>query len=51
MHEIIDQLDKFTSLKRFFIAGAVSEPTLHPEFINFISELLKFLISNTSFSF
>ena len=41
MHEIIDQLDKFTSLKRFFIAGAVSEPTLHPEFIDFIQYLVK----------
>ena len=39
MSDIISQLDKFTGLKRFFIAGAISEPTLHPEFTRFIEYL------------
>ena len=30
LNEIVKQLDTFVGLKRFFIAGAVSEPTLHP---------------------
>lgn len=37
--EIIKQLDKFKNLKRFFIAGTLSEPTLHPEFLDFIKYL------------
>ena len=28
--EITDQLDSFVGLKRAFIAGAISEPTLYP---------------------
>lgn len=39
LKEIVDQLSKFINLKRFFIAGAVSEPTLYPEFIQFIEYL------------
>ncbi len=37
--EIIDQLDQFTNLKRFFIAGAVSEPTMYKDFIPFLEYL------------
>ncbi len=39
MENILKQLDTFTGLKRFFIAGAISEPTLHPEFFEFIKYL------------
>ena len=37
--DIKKQLDEFTNLKRFFIAGAVSEPTLYPDFFAFIHYL------------
>ena len=39
MKDIIAQLDTFTGLKRFFIAGTMSEPTIHPEFLDFIDYL------------
>lgn len=39
LSEIINQLDQFINLKRFFIAGAISEPTLYPDFFNFIKYL------------
>ena len=41
LDEIIRQLDTFSGLNRFFIAGAVSEPTLHPQFFEFIKYLNK----------
>lgn len=41
MSEICAQLDTFHNLQRFFIAGAISEPTLHPEFLDFIQYLNK----------
>ena len=41
MSEIIKQIDSFSGLKRFFIAGTISEPTLHPEFFEFIEHLNK----------
>jgi MoaA/NifB/PqqE/SkfB family radical SAM enzyme len=37
--DIKKQLDEFSNLKRFFIAGAVSEPTLYPDFFTFIHYL------------
>lgn len=37
--EIISQLDQYTNLKRFFIAGAVSEPTMYKYFLEFIEYL------------
>lgn len=37
--EITAQLDEYTNLKRFFIAGAVSEPTMYKDFIKFIEYL------------
>lgn len=37
--EIIKQLDQFTGLKRFFVAGVVSEPTMYKDFIRFIEYL------------
>jgi len=37
--EIIAQLDEYTNLQRFFIAGAVSEPTMYKDFIKFIEYL------------
>lgn len=37
--EIKQQLDSFKGLKRLFIAGAVSEPTLYPQFFEFIKYL------------
>ena len=37
--EIEDQVDTFKGLKRFFIAGTLSEPTLHPQFLEFIEYL------------
>ena len=39
LDEIAKQLDTFSGLKRFFIAGAVSEPTLYPQFFEFIEYL------------
>ena len=41
LDEIVKQLDTFGGLKRFFIAGAVSEPTLYPQFFEFIEYLNK----------
>lgn len=41
LDEIVKQLDTFSGLKRFFIAGAVSEPTLYPQFFEFIEYLNK----------
>jgi len=37
--EIIAQLDKFPNLKRFFVAGAISEPTMYKYFVEFIEYL------------
>ena len=37
--DIIKQLDQYTGLERFFIAGAVSEPTMYKDFIKFIEYL------------
>ncbi len=37
--EIIAQLDKFPNLKRFFVAGAISEPTMYKYFLEFIEYL------------
>lgn len=37
--QIIKQLDEFTNLQRFFIAGAVSEPTMYKDFVKFIEYL------------
>lgn len=37
--DVRKQLDSFTGLKRFFIAGAVSEPTMYKEFVDFIKYL------------
>jgi hypothetical protein len=39
LDDIIKQLDSFPNLKRFFIAGAVSEPTMYKEFVPFIEYL------------
>ena len=39
INEITDQLDSFTGLKRAFIAGAISEPTLYPQIFEFIQYL------------
>jgi hypothetical protein len=39
IEQIIKQLDQFTNLKRFFIAGAVSEPTMYKDFFKFIDYL------------
>ena len=39
IEEIIAQLDEYTNLQRFFIAGAVSEPTMYKDFIKFIEYL------------
>lgn len=39
LDEIIRQLDTFTGLKTFFIAGISSEPTLYPEFFGFLEYL------------
>jgi organic radical activating enzyme len=36
---IIKQLDQYTGLKRFFVAGTVSEPTMYKDFIKFIEYL------------
>jgi wyosine [tRNA(Phe)-imidazoG37] synthetase (radical SAM superfamily) len=36
---IIKQLDQYTGLKRFFVAGVVSEPTMYKDFIKFIEYL------------
>lgn len=39
IEEIIKQLDQYTGLKRFFVAGVVSEPTMYKDFIKFIEYL------------
>ncbi len=39
LSDIIKQLDNFPNLKRAFIAGQVSEPTLYPELINYLKYL------------
>jgi MoaA/NifB/PqqE/SkfB family radical SAM enzyme len=39
LKEIIKQLDTFPNLKRTFCAGAISEPTLHPEFLDYLRYL------------
>lgn len=39
IEEIIKQLDQYTGLERFFIAGAVSEPTMYKYFDEFIDYL------------
>lgn len=39
IEDVIKQLDQYTSLKRFFIAGAVSEPTMYKYFDEFIDYL------------
>jgi pyruvate-formate lyase-activating enzyme len=39
LSEIIKQLDTFSNLKRTFCAGAISEPTLHPEFLDYFRYL------------
>jgi MoaA/NifB/PqqE/SkfB family radical SAM enzyme len=39
LSEIIKQLDTFPNLKRTFCAGAISEPTLHPEFLDYLRYL------------
>ena len=39
IEDIIKQLNTFSGLKRFFIAGAMSEPTLYPAFFEFIKYL------------
>ena len=37
--EITNQLDTFINLKRFACAGTISEPTLYPDFIEFVKYL------------
>ena len=37
--QITAQLDEFSNLQRFFIAGAVSEPTMYKDFVKFIEYL------------
>lgn len=39
LEDIIKQLDTFTGLKRAFVAGQVSEPTLYPEFPDYLRYL------------
>ena len=39
LSQIIAQIDQFTNLKRFVCAGTLSEPTLHPEFLQLIAYL------------
>jgi len=39
LKEIINQLDTFPNLKRTFLAGQVSEPTLYPEFLDYLRYL------------
>ena len=39
IEDITKQLDGYPNLKRFFIAGAVSEPTMYKDFIKFIEYL------------
>lgn len=39
IEEIKSQLDEYINLKRFFVAGAVSEPTLYKNFFKFIKYL------------
>lgn len=40
VEEIIEQLDRFTNLKVFYMAGTISEPTLYPD----VLELCKYLV-------
>lgn len=39
LEEIITQLDTFPNLKRAFIAGQVSEPTMYKDFLNYLRYL------------
>lgn len=39
IEEITKQLDTFKNLRTFFIAGTISEPTLYPQFFNFLEYL------------
>lgn len=39
LDEIIKQLDTFKNLKRAFVAGQVSEPTLYPDFLEYLKYL------------
>jgi wyosine [tRNA(Phe)-imidazoG37] synthetase (radical SAM superfamily) len=39
IEEITAQLDEYPNLKRFFIAGTISEPTMYKDFIKFIEYL------------
>jgi wyosine [tRNA(Phe)-imidazoG37] synthetase (radical SAM superfamily) len=39
IEQIKKQLDQYTNLKRFFVAGVVSEPTMYKDFIKFIEYL------------
>ena len=39
LEEIIKQLDTFPNLKRTFLAGQVSEPTLYPDFLDYLRYL------------
>ncbi len=39
LEEIKKQLDQFPNLKRTFLAGQVSEPTLYPEFLEYLRYL------------
>ena len=39
LSEVIEQLDSFPNLKRAFVAGQVSEPTLYPEFHDYLKYL------------
>lgn len=39
LQEIKDQLDQFKNLKKCMLAGQVSEPTLYPEFLDFLHYL------------
>jgi MoaA/NifB/PqqE/SkfB family radical SAM enzyme len=39
LKDIVAQLDEYPNLQRFFVAGAVSEPTMYKEFLGFIEYL------------
>lgn len=39
LEDIIAQLDTFPNLKRAFVAGAVSEPTMYKDFLNYLHYL------------
>jgi MoaA/NifB/PqqE/SkfB family radical SAM enzyme len=41
LKEIVDQLEQYTNLKYITLAGAISEPTLHPEFFEIIKYIKK----------